>query len=220
MKVKKTVQNNNSTVDFGDKTFVNTVAQGILQSLFTQGFITKSDLSLPQNELQIKISDIINRIPLDIIIDHRSDIIEEANAFLKQGKYDFAKLLYATFFEHSINHLIHHGCQMKGISDDWKKEVIKSVNIQGKFTWLLLLLGFPNFNNKHQKTIKILSDGRNAFVHYKWNSVNDNFDINKQHEKITMEFEQIRKAVSYMKRYSTNILFQKNKKHLDKLRKR
>ena len=199
-----------------DKHMAIQVAKSFISAFFTQGHLTEEDLSLSQDEFYKKIKDIVDKSELTVGVDHRSDIIEKADNLLLQKDYDYARILYAMFFEHSINHLISHECQKRKFEEKVKIEIIKSVDIYGKLTWLSKLLGFPKFNDKHRLIIKKLSDDRNAFVHYKWKVDNDDENKKTKEPNNEEEFKKIKLAVKYMKQYETNLLYQKNKSRLNK----
>lgn len=70
--------------------------------------------------------------------------------------------------------------------DKTRLDIIRSVDIYGKFTWLPKVLGHKVFNLAHMKTIKNLADDRNAFIHYKWNIETEDIheaDKEKKHEE-------------------------------------
>lgn len=115
------------------------------------------------------------------------------------------------YFEHSLNALIQNKCQRRNIEEKMKNDIIRSIDIYGKLTWLPKLLGFKNFNANHLKAIKQLADDRNIFIHYKWKTDPD--ELPKESELET-EFKNIKLAVRYMKSYETNLFFRKSKNKL------
>jgi hypothetical protein len=200
-----------------EKYLANVIVKAVINSLFTQGHLTETDLSLSQEEFFNKIKDLLDKSDLVIAgIDHRESIIEKADNLILQNDYDYAKVLYAMFFEHSINYLISHECEKRKFEEKVKIEIIKSVDIYGKLTWLFKLLGFPKFNDKYRLIIKKLSDDRNSFVHYKWKI--ENFDEKDETKQLNdeKEIKKIKLAIKYMKKYETNLLYQKNKSRLHK----
>ena len=153
-------------------------------------------------------------------IDYTQSLITKARNYKKSKEYDFSRICYATFFEHQINYLIHLYCLRNEINIKTQTDIIQSVNIYGKFTWLLKLMQFPEFNNIHRKTIKSLADSRNSFVHYKWKetpSFDKDFDDKKEQEKLDIEFDKIEKAVKYFKTYSSKIKYKGKKEHIKKI---
>ncbi len=90
--------------------------------------------------------------------------------------------------EHHLNDLIHLYCLEKSIDNKTQSTIIQSVNIWGKFTWLITLMEYPTFNKGHLNTIKLLADSRNSFVHYKWkDDPNFNKIIDSEKEKSQLE---------------------------------
>lgn len=192
-----------------DKNLAKSVAHEMINSLFVYGKLTESDLNLSKKDFLNKFRTIIHNCKYNIIVDYRPDILLQAEAFFENKNYEYAKIFYAMFFEHSLNSIIEKECNKRNIDEKMGVEIIKSIGIQGKLTWLLALLGFKRFNHKHLTTIKNLIDNRNAFIHYKWKSnPNDDEDNSTQ---IQMEFKKIKLAVKYMKYYETSILYNKNK---------
>ncbi|MEJ7676780.1 MAG: hypothetical protein WKG06_02650 [Segetibacter sp.] len=43
-------------------------------------------------------------------IDHRDDITSQADYFLIGKKYEYAKVFYAMYFEHTLNGIIENEC--------------------------------------------------------------------------------------------------------------
>lgn len=148
------------------------------------------------------------------VIDHRESLLIQAKYFLQNSQFDYSKVFFATYFEHSINHLIEVYCAKRGISNQSKIEIIRNINIWGKLSWLLELIGLPKFNKVHLKTIKSLSDERNAFIHYKWNpesDLNKIPDFEKEKKRIDNDFDSIKKAVRYFKNYESRLIFKGKK---------
>lgn len=146
-----------------------------------------------------------------LIIDHTSDILSKARKHRKEEQFDYAKIFYALFFEHTINEIIFYFCITKNISNKERKEITRTISITGKYSWLLQIFGFPKFNPKHLKTIKKLSEDRNGFIHYKWtHSLSINERVARNEEGLDdLDFQNIEKTVSYTKAYSKKIRFKK-----------
>lgn len=184
----------------------------VVNNLFVRGELTELDLNLSKKELIVKISKLIGYFD-GIVIDYRFDILSQAEVFYENGNYEYAKVFYAMFFEHSLNCIIENECYKRKIDKKMQIEITKNINIQGKLTWLLALFGYKKFNQHHLVTIKKLIDNRNAFIHYKWQPIPDNNeDIKLQMDK---EFEKIKSAVKYMKCYEAFIFYEKNKGKLN-----
>ncbi|WP_259070524.1 hypothetical protein HDF24_10595 [Mucilaginibacter sp. X4EP1] len=195
------------------------IFQGVLNSFFSIGLLNSEDLLLSKEDLLIKFKSIVDKTEIGITVDYRAGILNQADTFWSIKKYDFAKVFYAMFFEHSLNGVMENICSKKKLDEKTKNDIIRSIDIHGKLTWFPKLIGFRSFNINHIKTIKKLTDDRNAFVHYKWKSTND--EINSSEEnRIIEEHKKIKLAIRYMKTYESHILYQKNKKRInDKINK-
>jgi hypothetical protein len=196
------------------KKLAKSIMESFTRTLFSVGHLNEADLQLSKEEFYKKI---IDKSELSITIDHRSNIIDQANAFLVVKKFDFAKIFYAMFFEHSLNKIIEHECTKRNFDIKTKTDIIRSVDIYGKLTWLPKIFGNRTFNVSHMNTIKKLSDDRNSFIHYKWKPEADGIiDSAKETKGINEEIRRIKLAVRYMKNYETHILFEKKKNKLIK----
>lgn len=196
------------------------IFKAVVNSFFATGVIKEEDLK-DKDSLLKKIRSLFkNNSPFNIYLDHREEILRTAETFKKDKNIDFAKIFYAVYFEHSINFLIHNECLRRNISINIQKDIIQNLNIHGKFTWLLIILGFKPFSLAHWGTIKKLCDDRNGFIHYKWKPdprTNEIPDIKKEEETRTTEFKKIKAAITYLKNYESRYLYNKNKRKLKSL---
>jgi hypothetical protein len=188
----------------------------LLQNLFSKDILKKADLELPRKELLDKVFAFISKNGFPVTIDHRDDITSQVDIFILSKKYEYAKVFYAMYFEHTLNGLIDNACHRRKFDDRTRLDIIRSVDIYGKLTWLPRLLGHKVFNSTHVKTIKNLADERNAFVHYKWNIEHDNDAETVNEKKQEDYFKKIKAAVSYMKRYEAEIMFGGSKAKIKK----
>lgn len=195
------------------------LVDSVVKSLYAAGHIKESDL-LSEKSLFTTLVDIVSNSELEVIIDHRESLLEEAKKKRLEEKFDFSRIFYATFFEHQINDLIAYYCESKGLNKKTQIEIIRSINLKSKFTWLLELLRFPKFNKSHLDTIIKLSEERNSFVHYKFKVQpggdevpNLKLELKEREE----EFKNIDKAVKYFKNYTTRIKFKGKKGSINKL---
>lgn len=152
-----------------------------------------------------------------VIIDHTGDLIRHARSFRKKKDYGLSRMLYATFFEHQVNQLIHLYCVRGGLDYSTQTDIIRSVNFEGKFTWLLKLMQYPTFHSDHLKTIKVLGASRNEFIHYKWKPM-PGFDkvpdLEKEESAIEVEFKKIDAAVKYFKGYFSKVGFKGSRRRI------
>jgi len=183
--------------------------------MFIHGDIKEDDLNDP-HVLKTKMLSMLNN-GISIVVDHRSTILDQAEIFVSQLRYEYAKVFFATYFEHSINSIISTQLSKNRISEKSKNELIKSISLPAKYTWLLELLGLPKFNETYRKTIASTADARNAFLHYKFTPEPDTDKIpnlDRENKRNISEIENIRKAVRYTKSYEAKITYRKNKRRL------
>ena len=184
----------------------------IVHSFYADGTLTESDLKLPTREFLDKFLSIVKKTDLKPIVDYRETILSQAEEFLRQKQFEYATVFFAMFFEHTLNGIIHTECKRRHIEEKDQSTIIRSVDLYGKLTWLPLLLGHKKFNEKHLKTIKLLADKRNAFVHYKWKMEVEDEVV--EDLKIQEQFKQVKAAVKYIRLYESNFFYLKNKKNI------
>lgn len=187
--------------------------ENFIKSLFKNGQITIEEFN-DRAKLNKKLLKLNDKTDYKIVIDHKEDLIETARGFFNKKDYSKSKLFYATYFEHEINDLIIELCEKKKIEKKVINDIIKSVNIIGKFTWLLLILGASKVSEIHKNIILKTADERNAFVHYKYNPEQD--DIKDNETTILEEFKKIEKTITYLKKYKSKNIFNGNKLRLEK----
>lgn len=194
--------------------------ESFIKSLIKNGDITIEEFN-DKAKLQKKLLKLNNKTDYKITIDHKEDLIETARYFFNKKDFNKSKLFYATYFEHEINDLIIELCEKKKIEKKTINDIIKSVNIIGKFTWLLLILDASKVSEIHKNVILKTADERNSFVHYKYNPEQENLkDIAKlkvTETKIIDEFIKIEKTITYIKKYKSKNLFNGNKLRLEKI---
>lgn len=196
------------------KKLSTSVFNSIVHSLFRDGTLTLADFE-DEEKFKKKLLSINEKADYKIIIDHSESLISTARQFNKTGKIENAKLFYATYFEHELNSIIVELCQKKSIDKKTINDIIKSVNLIGKLTWLPLVLGIPQVTTAHRNTILKLADDRNAYIHYKHNPLPDKSDTNEE-QKEQEEIKKIEKTITYFKKYVSRILYNNQKTHLDK----
>jgi hypothetical protein len=174
--------------------------KNMTESLSMYGLISDEELNDPDQLFKKVISSFTH---FNICIDHRELLLQDAAHFWNAEKYDLAYVIYATWFEHSINFIIMKRVA-KNISQKYGNEIVRSLSILAKFSWLLDLVGLPSFNQKHRATIAKVADLRNAFIHYKFptKDIDMSAPLNER-EKLDTFYLQIIKAVRYMKAYGT-----------------
>ncbi len=192
----------------------------ITESFFAAGSFSEEDIKDKESHLFALQRIVDNGLIGGMTVSHTENLTNKAREFKKSNEFDYSRMFYATFFEHQINEIIHLYCVRNQIDNKTQTSIIQSVNIWGKFTWLLKLMNFPSFNKTHLNTIKNLADTRNSFVHYKWKDDSDFDNCKSEAEKqalIENEFEKIEKAVKYFRNYCSKIKFKGNKGKIKQL---
>ena len=188
--------------------------ESVYKSLFKNGDFTLSDLN-DKEKFRKKILEINKKADYQIVVDYSDNLINNAKEFIEKGDFNNAKIFYATYFEHQLNRIINELCYRKSISKKEINNIIKSINLIGKLTWLPLILGIPKISIKHKNVILKLAEDRNAFIHYKHNPEpnerNENFE-QKQHEEVI----KIEKTITYFKKYTSRLLYNNQKIELEK----
>ncbi|KXX67792.1 hypothetical protein AVL50_25350 [Flammeovirga sp. SJP92] len=202
--------------------FEKELINNVIESLYASGVFTEDDIKDKESYISGLKRIIDNGIVdgITIVTDHTESLTLKARECQKAKEFDYARIFYATFFEHKVNDLISLYCIRNGIDLKTQISIIKSVNILGKFTWLLELMKYPKFNKKHLSTILKLADSRNSFVHYKWKEdpeLNNEIDWDKEKLRIDSEFENIEKTVKYFKNYCSKLKFKGKKGQIKKI---
>lgn len=196
------------------KRISKTVFESIVKSLIKDGSLSIEDFD-DDEKFKKKLLDINKKTEWVVVIDHSDNLISTAKQFADKKDFDKAKLFYATFVEHEINRIIIDICYKKKIDKKTANEIIRSTNMMAKLTWLPAILDIPKVNDNHKKVILKLSDDRNAFVHYKYNSLPDDIETN-QEQKQSAEIEEIKKTIIYFRKYSSRLLYKNSKTKVDK----
>lgn len=144
-----------------------------------------------------------------VVIYHTSDLLKVARSYHKTQNYEYAFLFYALWFEHWLNGVIAAAATRKGLKEKEIARIIRETDLfKGKTTWLPNLLGLPSFNARHLALMNKIAENRNAFVHYKWQSV----DINDDGDKCKQILINIEKTIKYFQTFERKFIFGKLKK--------
>ncbi len=190
-----------------DKKLSKQLVEIFAQTMYSSGLLTEQDLK-NKKTLPDKILKLVQTDQWKIVLDHRETISNYALSFSKAHEYNLAIMFYVMFFEHSINSIILHELHERHFSRQTELEIIRSVNIHQKFTWLIQLLDLPKFNENHRKLILAGAETRNAFVHYKFPvTPDDGRDAELEELSEKKLAESLRKTVAYMKRYESRVLY-------------
>lgn len=135
-------------------------------------------------------------------IDYRDDLLRQARRFANGGDENLALLLYATWFEHWANHMLHWKLSaQKHFMTREVREILRTVQLGGKLSWLAKLVGLRPVSVEHQKTIAAISERRNAFVHYKWTGKGlDSAEMKHASVKLLALLRSAENTVRYLRR--------------------
>lgn len=105
--------------------------------------------------------------------NHERDLRDQGDKFLDEGKYEFAILFYATWIEHWLNRIILLRAIGKGTHPEIATALIRSSRIELKLGRIWTSLEVPRFPKELARQVTRVMESRNAFVHYKWPSEDD-----------------------------------------------
>jgi len=198
-----------------ERRHLNSVIRKIYEGLLASGKLTAEDLK-DGEALRSKVLSLLEGLPeIKISIDHRDKLLPNAENFANEGSFELALMFYATYYEHTINRIIGTTVHRSDLSANVTKGILRTVNLEGKLTWVLEVLGLPTFNANYLKTIKKVSEARNAFIHYKWQPTHSDIKNSSEHKlgELTVEAS---KAAKYFKKFEARCLFKGNKGRLHK----
>lgn len=201
-----------------EQNLIDFIYESFVKSLYKSGEITTEDFD-DTAKLKKKLLKLNSKTEYKIVVSHTEDLLKTAREFRDKDDSNKAKLFYATYFEHELNDLIIELTQKKNIDKKTTTDIIKSVTIIGKLTWLLSILGATKFSEIHKNIILKIADERNAFVYYKYNPENNDFKTTSQEKDNNLKkiegFKKIENAITYLKKYKSRILFNGNKTHIE-----
>jgi hypothetical protein len=189
----------------------NKVFKYITQHLVAQGLLDVKG----KTKLQIweEVISYVKQDEFSITVDYRSDLLRSARIFLPDRKY-IACILYATWLEHWINNLISFCLSSNKFKRTEVTEVIRNTHpIMSKYTWLLKLLHYPKISEGHLLIIKQLSELRNSFVHYKWETVNK-----ESNARLDDVLAKVEKTVKYLQSYENKHIYKSTKLKIKKMK--
>jgi hypothetical protein len=183
----------------------------IVNDLYKNGEINENELDDKKTVYEKTLKHFVNNNDFEIetLIDHRNSILKTAKEYEKSN-FDLSNTLYATFIEHTLNYIIQSACHNSEIDRKTTTEIIRNVNISGKSTWLIKLLGLRPINKKHIKTILKTSELRNAYIHYKWKPDKSKGKDENEHLK------NVKEMIKYLRTYETKVEFEGKKKIINR----
>jgi hypothetical protein len=175
-------------------------------SLLSTGQIETNGKSEDQLYLELvqRAKEWSERRPMRMSRDFRPGLLKQARSLKRRNQLNEASLYYGTWFEHWINSFFDRKAHR--LDESEFRQMIRDVNLRGKFTWLLALVVGWRIPEKHLRAVIRVCDLRNEFVHYKWKPV----DFDKSED----ELEQLRQAhraaesaIRYLQEFETRHLF-------------
>jgi hypothetical protein len=182
--------------------------------LYLNDLLSDADIQ-DHDKIIKKIIELRGEADLNVKVDFRPGVLKIARNLKKKKNYMFAKVFYQMYFEHTINSIIVYSCDEKNVSKESESQIIRRVNWDGKFTWVLELLGLPQIDSHHLKIISRVNEARNYIAHYKFKSTPLNESTNYNEKKEAEEIDMIEKTILYMAKYEKEI----KKRDLEKLKK-
>ncbi|MDX1526931.1 MAG: hypothetical protein R3273_11910 [Pseudidiomarina maritima] len=193
---------------------LNSVIRKIYEGLLASGDLTAEDL-VDGETLRSKVLSLLEGPEIQFSIDHRDKLLPNAEHFANEGSFELALMFYATYYEHTINGIIGTTVHRLDLSANVTKGMLRTVNLEGKLTWVLEVLGLPTFNANYLKTIKKVSEARNAFIHYKWQPTPSDIKSSSEYKLGELAVD-ASKAANYFKKFEARCLFKGNKARLHK----
>lgn len=193
------------------------VSKILINSVARDALLTGRVIGKEFDDREALIRKIIKWLPKNfdnfkVVVMHGDSILKEAVKY-SPINIQFSKIFYAMYFEHELNHIIYIQCKKRKL-EKHVGTIIRHLGNSEKMGWLLSLLGLPNFSKKYVVVITRLLEDRNAFVHYKWTPTSIDKD---ERASWLVEEPEIKKAITYVRKYSSNIEFGGNKKKLKNL---
>ncbi len=190
----------------------------MINSLHRDGVITDEELN-DRGIVMRKVRKQLGKVHFDIVVDHRKTLLMYAEEANKAENQELAIALYATCVEHSLNRIIHTECINKKIDSKTKTDILRTVNLMGKCTWLISLLGLPKIKEDYVKMIQQISEQRNSYFHYKWNPEPDSDKVPDPDRKREMHLGNIKKMkvlLKYLNSYNSRRAFRGKKATIHK----
>jgi hypothetical protein len=195
-----------------EKRMARELVESVLTSAVALGHVSVKGKSAEQTMEEFRKYLSIKRIRSSrflFAIDHTDTLRALGREFLKKGNLWIALVMYATWVEHTLNHLIFIGVQRRGFNDVTVKRIIRDVPFYGKLSWLLPVLGFRRLHPKHGEALRALAEKRNEFLHYKWP-----YRENHSNAEIKSLLAQADKALQYLAQYESRQTLQGRKSHI------
>ena len=151
------------------------------------------------------------RRPMLMSTDFKGDLLSTARR-LKRAKQDNeAVLYYATWFKHWINGVLLRKGQ--ALAERESCQMLRDVNLRGKFTWLLALVHGKRIPQTHVKATMQIGELRNEFIHYKYRML-DVDQTDERKPKLLDALRSAENAIRYLQRFEERHFFKGAARHV------
>ncbi|MFB8352481.1 hypothetical protein [Streptomyces niveus] len=138
--------------------------------------------------------------------NHERGLRRQGDKFMDEGKHEFAILFYATWIEHWLNRIILLRATGKGTHPELATALIRSSRIELKMGRIWTSLGNPMFPKELARQVTRVMESRNAFVHYKWPS-GDEETHNESIKRTKLEAQKAQKTVAELMELEDSIFY-------------
>ncbi|MGV9591434.1 hypothetical protein [Streptomyces tendae] len=139
--------------------------------------------------------------------NHEPDLKRQGDEFLAEGKHSFATLFYATWIEHWINRIILYRAIGEGMHPELATALIRSSRMELKVGRIWTTLGMSKFPRELTRQITRVMESRNAFVHYKWPS-EDEESHNESINRLETEAQNAQETVTALINFEDSVFYE------------
>jgi hypothetical protein len=160
------------------------ILEAVFRSYIEDGSIEVGDKSPEQilNEYKLITQELVaGAAEFHNAADHRSDLLERAEAEVESGSVEVGVTLYALWIEHTVNGDLIYALQRKGYGEETIKPLIRELRLETKITSLWHIAGFDPIASEDVALVRKISEARNSFVHYKWSAKGEEeYELSKE----------------------------------------
>jgi hypothetical protein len=149
---------------------------------------------------QMPSAEATDAVPFGVIMVYRDVLLRRARSFRDAGDVEDSLLYYATWIEHWLNDAVSTVLRRRGLEEGTIISVLREVNVRGKTSWLLLLLGLPPLGETLTSQILQITEARNTFVHFKF-SARDGDENLEERQRLQGQLVSAESLVSALTQY-------------------
>jgi hypothetical protein len=178
----------------------------LYEALLTDGHIDPTGQTEAQIMAQVRKAAVewSRHRPMLMSYDFKGDLLSAARRLKRTKQDNEAILYYATWFEHWINGVLIRKNQ--ALAERESCQMLRDVNLKGKFTWLLALVHGKRIPQTHVRAIMQIGELRNEFIHYKYRML----DVDQPDErkpKLLNAFRSAETAIRYLQHFEERHFF-------------